>query len=112
MAKRSKRAARTSRRSPRRPSPQSPTRPDSNVVLADLGLIALNLLVYGSVAHHEFVTWDDPQYILNNVHVTGGLNWENISWALTTGYASNRHPLTWWSHMLDVRAYGLSPGAH
>ena len=34
-------------------------------------------------------------------HVLGGLTWTNVTWAFPTGYASNWHPLTWISHMLD-----------
>lgn len=103
----------------RRPVPQKPRaaspRPPAfsgGAVWAGVGLVLLNLVVYASVAHHEFVTWDDPQYILNNPHVTGGLTSANAWWALTSGYASNWHPVTWWSHMLDVEWYGLDAGAH
>jgi protein O-mannosyl-transferase len=77
-----------------------------------VALIAVNIAVYAPVAHHEFVTWDDPQYLLDNPHVSGGLAGPGISWAWTSGYASNWHPLTWWSHMLDVQMYGMSAGPH
>ena len=33
-------------------------------------------------------------------------------WAFSTGHASNWHPLTWLSHMLDCQLYGLNPAAH
>jgi tetratricopeptide (TPR) repeat protein len=77
-----------------------------------VALIAVNIVVYAPVAHHEFLSWDDPQYLLDNPHISGGLTWPAVSWALTSGYASNWHPLTWWSHMLDVQLYGLSAGPH
>ena len=77
-----------------------------------MALIAVNIAVYAPVVHHEFVTWDDPQYLLGNPHVSGGLTGSGIRWAWTTGYASNWHPLTWWSHMLDVQMYGMSAGPH
>src|SRR6185295_7402401 len=35
-----------------------------------------------------------------------------IKWALKSGYAGNWHPVTWWSHMLDVQLFGLNAGAH
>jgi Flp pilus assembly protein TadD len=79
---------------------------------ASLALIVLNVAIYAPVAHHEFVTWDDPQYIINNPHISHGLTWQDISWALSSGYASNWHPLTWWSHMLDVQLFGLNAGPH
>jgi tetratricopeptide (TPR) repeat protein len=77
-----------------------------------VALIAVNIVVYAPVVHHEFVTWDDPQYLLDNPHVSGGLAGPGIRWAWTSGYASNWHPLTWWSHMLDVQIYGMSAGPH
>jgi tetratricopeptide (TPR) repeat protein len=77
-----------------------------------VALIAVNIAVYAPVAHYEFVMWDDPQYLLDNPHVSGGLTGPGVSWAWTSGYASNWHPLTWWSHMLDVQMYGMSAGPH
>jgi Flp pilus assembly protein TadD len=77
-----------------------------------VALIAVNIAVYAPVVHHEFVTWDDPQYLLGNPHVSGGLTGSGVRWAWTSGYASNWHPLTWWSHMLDVQMYGMSAGPH
>jgi tetratricopeptide (TPR) repeat protein len=75
-----------------------------------IALIVLNVLVYASVWRHDFVSFDDPQYVTENVHVTGGLTWAGVRWALTTGEAGNWHPLTWISHMLDVRLFGVHAG--
>ena len=75
-----------------------------------LALVALTLFVYAPVAHHEFLSWDDPQYITDNPHVLGGLTWPDVRWAFTAYYASNWHPLTWLSHMADVQWYGVAPG--
>jgi tetratricopeptide (TPR) repeat protein len=77
-----------------------------------LALIAANLIVYASVRHHDFVNFDDDDYVTTNAVVLRGLTWHGVSWAFTTGYADNWHPLTWLSHMLDVQLYGLDPGAH
>ena len=74
-------------------------------------LTALNLVVYAPVRHFEFVNWDDFQYVTGNLHVSKGLIWPNIVWALTTGYYYWQ-PLTWLSHMLDVQLYGLNAGPH
>ena len=41
-----------------------------------------------------------------------GLTGESIVWALTTSYASNWHPMTWLSHMLDYELYGDRPKGH
>jgi tetratricopeptide (TPR) repeat protein len=70
------------------------------------------LLVYAGVGSHEFVNYDDDRYVTANDVVQGGLTAEGIGWALTAKHASNWHPLTWTSHMLDVSWYGLEAGAH
>ena len=77
-----------------------------------LALIAANLIVYASVGHHDFVNYDDGDYVSENPLVARGLTWHGVSWAFTTGYSSNWHPLTWLSHMLDVQLFGLNPGPH
>jgi tetratricopeptide (TPR) repeat protein len=61
---------------------------------------------------HDFITYDDPAYVTANAHVQGGLTWENVKWAFTSGEASNWHPLTWLSHMLDCDLFGLQPWGH
>lgn len=66
---------------------------------------------YG-VAGNDFIEIDDPEYITQNPHVTGGLTADNLRWALTTFQAGNWHPLTWWVHMADVELFGLDAGMH
>ena len=75
-------------------------------------LVALILLVYEPVRRHEFVNFDDAQYVSGNPMVTAGLSWRGAAWAFTTSHAGNWHPLTWLCHMLDVDLFGLDPGAH
>lgn len=70
------------------------------------------LAVYGQCASHPFLRLDDPDYVLDNEHVTSGLSASNIAWALTAIHASNWHPLTWISHMADVELFGLDAGKH
>src|SRR4029077_4056949 len=60
----------------------------------------------------DFLDFDDPDYVTQNVHVQAGLMWAGIRWAFTTFDAGNWHPLTWLSHMLDVEVFGLAPAAH
>ena len=75
-------------------------------------MIFINLVVYAPVRNYDFLNYDDPDYVTENPHVTAGLTWNGIWWALTTDHAANWHPLTWFSHMLDVQMYGLNPGPH
>src|ERR1043165_1467225 len=77
-----------------------------------LPLAALTVTVFWPVLRNDFIKYDDNQYIADNPHVLNGLTWANVKWAFTTGYASNWHPLTWLSHMLDVQFFGLNAGPH
>jgi len=75
-------------------------------------LAGVSLILYWGVGQHGFINLDDPEYITQNPHVLGGLTWENVRWAFSTGYAANWHPLTWLSHMLDVQWFGQNAGGH
>ena len=75
------------------------------------GLAVLTIAVYAAVAHFEFVTWDDGNYIHIDP-VRSGLTARGVAWAFTTGETANWHPLTWLSHMLDVEIYGDWAGGH
>jgi len=77
-----------------------------------LVLALLTLAVFLPVAWQGFVNYDDSDYVTENTHVQSGLKWDNVVWAFTTGHASNWHPLTWVSHMLDCQLFGLKAGAH
>jgi tetratricopeptide (TPR) repeat protein len=77
-----------------------------------LFLIVITLAVYWQVSNHEFVIYDDDVYVTENHHVQAGLTHESLKWAFTTTWATNWHPLTWLSHMLDCQLYGLNPSGH
>lgn len=76
-------------------------------------LAAVTLAVWWPVVRCDFLNYDDPDYFTANPHVQTGLGWGNLVWAFTTGHASNWHPLTWLSLMLDVEYFGKGPfGPH
>ncbi len=75
-------------------------------------LVVLTWAVFGQTAHHQFINYDDPLYVLDNAHVRAGLTWPGIVWAFTHVHSQNWHPLTTISHMLDCQLFGLHPGAH
>ncbi|MCP4716954.1 MAG: tetratricopeptide repeat protein, partial [Deltaproteobacteria bacterium] len=75
-------------------------------------LVIITLAVYAQTAGFEFVSYDDELYVVSNRHVASGLAAENISWAFRSNRASNWHPLTWLSHMLDCSLFGLDAGRH
>jgi tetratricopeptide (TPR) repeat protein len=76
------------------------------------GLALCTLAVYWQVRDHEFLDYDDSRYITKNIMVQRGLDAEGLTWAFTSGYATNWHPLTWVSHMLDCELFGLDPTGH
>ncbi len=82
------------------------------VVLVCLALVLLTLAVYWQVSSHKFINYDDPDYIVNNEHIKAGLTHESIIWSFTTKTASNWHPVTWLSHMLDCQLFGTKAGWH
>ena len=77
-----------------------------------LFLVLTVLAVYWPVRNHDFINYDDDLYVTNNPQVQAGLTIDSITWAFTSTHASNWHPLTWLSHMLDCQIYGMNPGQH
>jgi len=83
-------------------------------------LISIICVAYCGVWRFDFVYFDDPGYVKDNLDVKRGLPLfkdpkvfnENVKWAFTAFVQSNWHPLTWLSHMLDVQIYGLKAGGH
>ena len=82
----------------------------SRKTLVCLVLSVLTLAVFWQVKDYDFVNLDDKMYILENRHVLSGLTIDGVKWAFTSVYASNWHPLTWLSHMLDVDLFGVNAG--
>src|SRR5215467_6326298 len=68
--------------------------------------------VYSPVLRHPFVNFDDQSYIVENIHVNGGLSWPTVRWAMTATEEANWHPVTWISHALDCQVFGLGAGGH
>ena len=75
-------------------------------------LALITALLYWRTIAYEFIVVDDHKYVYQNSMVMHGLSWAGIKWAFTTLHASNWHPVTWLSHMLDCSIYGLFPGGH
>jgi tetratricopeptide (TPR) repeat protein len=75
-------------------------------------LAAITFAVFGQTLRHQFVNFDDDQYVYDNPQVAQGLTLPGIAWAFTTSYSAYWHPLTWLSHMLDCQLWGLNAGGH
>jgi protein O-mannosyl-transferase len=75
-------------------------------------IVIATLVVYWQVQNHEFLNYDDTEYVTGNLVVKTGLTGAGIFWIFTESYAANWHPVTFLSHMLDVELYGLNPSGH
>ncbi len=75
-------------------------------------LAIVTLAIYAQVIGHQFITLDDPTYIQENPMVNRGVTGAGLVWAFTTFYATNWHPLTWISHMIDCQLFGTNAGRH
>ncbi len=76
------------------------------------GIVVATLVAYEPIRHNYFVSYDDDLYIMKHPTVTGGITGDSIILAFTKLHAANWHPLTWLSHMLDYRLFGLNPTGH
>jgi len=88
---------------------QVPTAKGKSLLGVVLGVVTLAL--YLPSLRHGFLDYDDQQYVTENPHVRAGLTIKGFIWAFGC-HASNWHPLTWLSHMLDCQLYGLQPAGH
>jgi hypothetical protein len=89
-----------------------PTPSRRRSLLISAALVLLVLIAFEPVRHNAFVEFDDNQYLMENTHIRSGLTAGSVSWAFTSGYAANWHPLTWLSHALDLGLFGLNPLGH
>jgi protein O-mannosyl-transferase len=83
-----------------------------NHLIICISLAIATLAVYWQIQDHEFINFDDNEYITENTHVKAGFTREGFIWAFTKSQASNWHPITWLSHMVDCQLYGLNPKGH
>ena len=81
-------------------------------VIVAAALATLTVVAFAGVRRNEFLLYDDVQYLTQNARVQHGFTRDGIVWAFTNVDASNWHPLTWLSHMLDWRLFGPNPTGH
>ena len=106
---------RTLRRQQQRAARATPVKPQTSrrqTLLLSAVLALGAAFLYGSVATHDFINYDDKDYVTGNAQVSGGLSWSTIRWSLTATEQANWHPVTWLSHALDCQFFGLNAGYH
>jgi tetratricopeptide (TPR) repeat protein len=72
----------------------------------------VTVAAYQPVFKNGFVNFDDDVYVIENSNIKNGFTSQSILWALTSSHADNWHPLTWLSHIIDYRFFGLNPAGH
>lgn len=87
------------------PTPEGAASPPPAAVLTCAALVALlAALAFWPCVGNGFTHWDDDIYL-------EGAARHGVGWALTTTHVYY-HPLTWLSHMLDLKLWGRNPAAH
>jgi hypothetical protein len=81
-------------------------------VVPPITIFFIAILIFSRSIGNQFLPFDDALYVTDNPHVLQGLTAGSITWAFTTGYIANWHPVTWLSHMLDVTLFDLDPRGH
>lgn len=74
-------------------------------------VIGITFCVYTPSLNNDFVNWDDLVYVTENNNIRS-VDLNSIIWMFTSFRASNWHPLTWFSHSLDISLFGLNPARH
>jgi protein O-mannosyl-transferase len=72
----------------------------------------LTWAAFAGVVSNGFVNYDDDLYLTANPELARGPGLDGLGWALTTTRGGNWHPVTWVSHLIDARLFGMSAGAH
>ena len=75
-------------------------------------LAALTWGVFSQTIGHDFVAYDDQDYVYENREIAAGITWPGAVAAFTGSHARNWHPITTISHMLDCQIFGLNPAGH
>jgi tetratricopeptide (TPR) repeat protein len=77
-----------------------------------LFLALITLVVFAQTIRYDFVNFDDDLYVYNVPAIKAGLTRSGIVLSFISPHASNWHPLTTISHMLDCQLYGMNAGGH
>jgi len=61
-------------------------------LLTSLFLVTATLGVYWQVVHHDYISYDDPEYVADNIIVQQGFTSRSITWAFTTALGNGSWP--------------------
>src|SRR6266481_9378231 len=72
------------------------------------GVQTCALPIFWPALGHQFVDWDDPMNLVDNLEFRG-LGGQNLRWMFTTTLAGHWIPVTWISFGVDYRLWGMNP---
>jgi tetratricopeptide (TPR) repeat protein len=81
----------------------------TRVGLAAVALAGAAFVTFAPSIGYQFVSFDDPFYVVQTPQVTHGLSTGNVAWAFTTFRNGNWHPVTWLSLQSDATLWGPGP---
>jgi Flp pilus assembly protein TadD len=87
------------------PRPGNARRPHARVrtLLSGIVVFLTTFAVFSRCARNDFVDWDDPGMLLENLHYRG-LGLAQLRWMFTTFHMGHYQPLSWVSLALDFEA--------
>jgi len=75
-------------------------------------VFAITVMIFARALGHEFVGWDDPQYLENNLFFRG-FDQQRLIWMFTNTDVGHYMPIVWLSWALDYTIWGMrSAGYH
>lgn len=81
-------------------------------LLVVLGLVLLNVAVFGQTLRFDFINYDDPAYVTKNPRLYDGLSAENLRRVFSAPYHDNYMPLTALSYFTDYERAATDPSAY
>ena len=73
-----------------------------------LVVVLVTFSAFRSTLGSDFVNWDDPGLLLENLEYRG-LGWTHLQWMFTTTLLGHWVPLTWMTFGLDYVLWGMNP---
>lgn len=74
-----------------------------------VALAMATFLVYCRAFDHQFINFDDQDYVYANQHLQLGLSAAGLRWAFTSFDCNNWHPITWLSLLADHELTYMDP---
>ena len=75
-----------------------------------LTILLATFAAYSSVIHFGFLAYDDPLYVVENLHLRDGITVRNLHWIFLSFSPDNWFPVTRLSLILDYKLFGLAAG--